>query len=313
MISYVKPGIDLKEDSEEINKIFESGQFCLGEYTKGLEEFFKDTYGVKYAVTCCNATSGLIVAVKAAGIKNMRVGLPSFTWPSTLYALECNNNTPVFFDIDIYTWLMDIDSNKAKVDAYIAVDTFGNADIIETDLPVLYDAAHSFGNTCLCNRGVAEVVSFSFTKPVTGMQGGIILTNDFNIYEEAKELVRLSAKMCEINAFICLKNIASYQDRYKNNMKIIDMYQDLINIEFDTQESCVDTNNSTFAILVENEKRDRIYDKLKKKGVETKIYYDPLTSDFKNTNEIFSKIICLPVYKDMYLEVPKICKIINEA
>ena len=314
MIPFVKPGINLGIELNEVDKIIKSGQFCLGDYTNRLENSIRNMYKAKYAIACCNATNGLIIAFKAVGIKNMKVGIPAFTWPSTLYALECNNNTPVFFDIDRDTWTMDLHSNKEKVDAIIAVDTFGNPSYIESDVPVIYDAAHSFGAYGIGNRGIVEVMSFSFTKPVVAMQGGIILTSDDKVYEEAKELVRLSAKICEINALVGLNNMRSYIVRLHDNMKIIGMYKDLIKVPYECQHYNVNGNFSTFAILLENkEKRDNVYNQLKKEGVETKVYYEPLATGFKNTDEIFSKIMCLPVYSQMILEVPRICNIINKS
>ena len=314
MISYVKPGIDLGKELNNVDNIIKSGQFCLGDYTKKLEDSIKKMYKVKHAIACCNATNGLIVAFKAAGIKNMRVGIPAFTWPSTLYALECNNNTPVFFDIDRDTWTININSNKEKVDAFISVDTFGNPTHLDTNVPVIYDAAHSFGSGSIGNRGIVEVLSFSFTKPVVAMQGGMILTNDDNVYKEAKELVRLSAKICEVNVLIGVNNVGSYSDKLNNNLSIIEMYTNLIKVPFEHQHYNVNGNFSTFAILLESkEKRDNVYNKLKENDIEAKIYYDPLVSGFPVTNEIYSKILCLPVYSQMVLEVPKICKIINEA
>jgi len=314
MISYVKPGIDLGKELSNVNDIIESGQFCLGDYTNYLERSIKKMYRVKHAIACCNATSGLIVAFKAAGIKNMRVGIPAFTWPSTLYALECNNNIPVFLDIDRDTWTVNLNNNVEKIDAIIAVDTFGNPSYLNLDIPVIYDAAHSFGAYNIGHRGIVEVMSFSFTKPIVAMQGGIILTNDDTVYEEAKELVRLSAKMCEINALVCLESKNSYIDRLHDNMKIINMYKQFIKVPFECQHYNVNGNFSTFAILLEDkEKRDNVYNKLKENDIEAKIYYDPLVSGFPVTDEIYSKILCLPVYKDMVLEVPRISKIINEA
>jgi len=315
MIPYVKPGINLGVNSSiNVHEIIRSGKFCLGDYTNKLEEVIKLKYNVKYAVACCNATNGLIIAFKAAGIKNMRVGIPSFTWPSTLYALECNNNVPVFFDIDKDSWTIDVNSNDEYVDAYIAVDTFGNPANIVTEKPIIYDAAHSFGTYNIGNRGIVEVLSFSFTKPITGMQGGMILTNDENVHEEAKELVRLSAKICEINAFVCLKSKELYVDKLLSAMRIMNLYKELIKIPFKVQEYNMSGNYSTFAILLETtEKRDNIYNELKDIGIETKIYYEPLVKGFKNTDDIYSRILCLPVYVNMISEISKICKIINEV
>ena len=95
-------------------------------------------------------------------------------------------------------------------------------------------------------------------------------------------------------------------------MEIIDKYRALIKIPFTEQEIKTATNHSVFAILLESKSlRDRIVKKLDSIEVETKIYYEPLVKGYVNTDCIFNRILCLPVYGKMEHAVPDICRAIN--
>jgi len=321
-IQFAKPCVELnKFEMEEIYKICHSGQFCEGKYVEQVEDYFRTTCNVKYAISCSSATQGLVIALKAADIVNKTVALPAFTWPSTLYALGCNNCTPYFCDININTWnilpppefVIKDRVIASEIEAIIPVDVFGNDSYINDDRPVIYDAAHGFGLSKLGQRGLAEVVSFSFTKPVTGMQGGIILTNNEKLYEDANELRRLSAKMCEINALILMNEIKRKDEKLFERIRLIELYRYYLDVPFTEQVVECDSNYSTYSILLEIEKRDRVVKAFKENNVEVKVYYDPLISGLTNTDFIYNRILSLPIYSKIEDEIPRICKIINES
>jgi dTDP-4-amino-4,6-dideoxygalactose transaminase len=209
--------------------------------------------------------------------------------------------------------------DETYVDAFLPVDVFGNKSFIETNLPVIYDAAHGYGLSDLGQRGNAEVISFSYTKIVQGMQGGAILTNDDALAEKCRIMVHRYGKITELNAYIVLKSIGDYCDNRSAREEIIIEYHTLIKVPRKEQVIQTETNYSVYAILLETtETRDKIYDALVKNDVETKIYYQPVVEDteyfrraYPNTFDIYSRILALPVYPD--LEVEPICKIINEA
>ncbi|MHA1233172.1 MAG: DegT/DnrJ/EryC1/StrS family aminotransferase [Candidatus Helarchaeota archaeon] len=98
-IQFSKPDVKLtQDDMKKIQTSIESGWFCNGKYVQELEKHFRDKFKVKYAIACSNCTSGLIIAFKVLDIKNKDVAIPVFTWPSTLFAIECNENYPIFRD-----------------------------------------------------------------------------------------------------------------------------------------------------------------------------------------------------------------------
>jgi len=284
-----------------IEDVIESGWVSNSKNVEKLEEEFRNRFDVKYAVACSSATQGLVIAIKAAGIKEMLVGLPAFTWPSTLYAVQCNNNIPVFLDINRETWLVDYLSLSSPIDVLLAVDTFGNSfGKREYGIPVIIDAAHSFGVRDLGHRGLIEVVSLSHSKVVTAMEGGMILTNNDDFIEEIFELRRLSSRMGEINARVALQSISDY-DGYAevDRLRMVNKYLEKLDFHYFLQSVPYSNNYSNFSILLETkEKRDFLSKKLTELNYEYKVYYTPLSDSnhLVNTKYIYDRIITFPLY-----------------
>lgn len=300
---------------QKIKEVIDSGWVSIGIHMLALEYHFKEKFGVKHAIACASATTGLIIAIKAAGWKNRRVGLPAFTWPSTLYALECNGNVPVFCDIGKDTWLIsERELGNNSIDRAILVDIFGSQCTCDSFMKkeTIIDAAHGYGLPNLGKRGLAEVVSLSFTKRVTATEGGIILTDDDELAETAYELRRLSGRMAEINALIAMESIRDYADEY--NQPVINKYKKHITIPVKTQHIPTETNHSVFSILFEEPcVRNAVMTALAANGVETKVYYDPLVSGLPNTDYVYQRILSLPIHEDVIPVQDEIIEIINTA
>ncbi|PYM06011.1 MAG: hypothetical protein DMD82_09685 [Candidatus Rokuibacteriota bacterium] len=297
-----------------IREIVRSGWVSNGDHVRRLEQHFIDRFGVKHAIACSNCTQGLVIAVRAAGLAGARVALPAFTWPSTLYALLLNHCTPVWADIDPETWLIDLGSVRARYDAVLAVDTFGNEAAVRTRAPVIYDAAHGYALPRLGRRGLAEVVSLSFTKLPTAGEGGMILTNDSALAREATELRRLSARMLEMAGVIGLNSVAHYEETYLKKLQVTERYRKLLRAGFREQAVPRASNHSVFAIRLDTPAvRDRIHAALSDRGFETKVYYDPLAVGLPNTDYVYNRLLALPTYPQMMGKVRQICDIINRA
>lgn len=316
-VQFSKPTITLeKSDYREIDQVIRSGWVSIGANMEKLEAYFRKRFGVEHAIACSCCTQGLIVAMKAAGWRNKKIAVQSFTWPSTIYAIESNiGNTPVFCDIDPHTWLADLSSlPDNSYDTVLAVDTFGNQANVKTSKPIIYDAAHGFDVKELGHRGLAEVISFSFTKVVSAAEGGMILTNDDNLAETARELRRLSCRMEEINAIIALRSLKNYKKNQKAKLETIERYLAALDFSYAVQRVPISTNHSVFAILLDTQReRDAIAYALTNAAVEFKTYYEPLVTGLKHTDSVYSRMIALPVHPHMASQQGKICKVINKA
>lgn len=320
-IKFGHPNIECNPELlKKIQDVLNSGWVSIGKHMEALENHFRERFGVKHAIACASATTGLIIAIKAAGWKNQRVALPAFTWPSTLYALECNGNTPRFLDIERDTWLVHPSKEHYRLEELspiIMVDIFGNQYDIKWSIPkenIIIDAAHSYGLPNLGKRGLAEVVSLSFTKVVTATEGGMILTDDDKLAETAIELRRLSGRMEEINALIAMDSINRQVANGNTRVEVIDEYRKHIKVSIKPQVIPTVHNCSVFSILFEEPcVRNAVMTALDRNGVETKVYYDPLVSGLPNTDYVYQRILSLPIHKDVAPVQDEIIEIINTA
>lgn len=313
MIQYSVPNIELTSDDYKIIKqILDDGRVSIGRYNELLEEHFTDITNFKYAIAVNNATTGLIIALKAAGWKGKKIGVPAFTWPSTIYALESNNNIPVFCDITTDGWHLIAPEG---IDYLMPVDTFGKPAGLYNH-QCIYDSAHSYGVESLGLRNeLAAVISMSFTKPVTATEGGMILTNESTVAEIAKELRRLSGRLPEVNAFVGLRSAEKYKSKFmEHRAGVVQKYKAKLDFDFSTQKTEDYYNDSVFSILLPSSiERDAIRKALTDNQIEIKVYYEPLVSGLPNTDNIFSRIISLPIHKDIDKHQDMIIELANNA
>ena len=157
---------------------------------------------VPYTSLVSNGTIGLIIALKALGIKEVITTPYSFV--ATSHSLLWNNIKPIFIDIDPNTLNLDAKKIESAITsdttAIMPVHVYGNpcdVDQIELiakkhNLKVIYDASHAFGVRCHCgsilNHGDLSVLSFHATKVFNTFEGGAIITKDKKIKDHIDQL-----------------------------------------------------------------------------------------------------------------------------
>ncbi len=99
---------------------------CVQELEQRLAEFT----GVKHCIAMCNATVALEIVIRALGLKD-EVIVPSFTFIATAHALQWQNVTPVFCDVDPATHNLDprrvIEAITPRTTGIIGVHLWGRA------------------------------------------------------------------------------------------------------------------------------------------------------------------------------------------
>lgn len=164
-----------------------------GRYVQELEQRLAARIGVKHCIAMCNGTVALEIAVRALDLAG-EVILPSFTFVATAHALQWQQVTPVFCDVDPATHNIDPRRIEAlitpRTTGIIGVHLWGRPCPIEQleeiarrrGLKLLFDAAHAFGCSAggrgIGNFGQAEVFSFHATKFFNTFEGGAVATND---------------------------------------------------------------------------------------------------------------------------------------
>ncbi|MCD6429545.1 DegT/DnrJ/EryC1/StrS family aminotransferase [bacterium] len=200
MIPIAKPVFDDEMISAASN-ILKSGMVVQGKKVEEFEERFANYIGVKYAVAVSNGTSALHTAILSYNIKSGdEVIVPSFSFIATANSVMMCGAKPVFSDVG-EDFCIDIEDVKEKITpktkAIMPVHLYGQPcdmkaimDIVEDHkLILIEDAAQAHGAEFAGKRvGSFGTGCFSFyaTKNMTTIEGGMITTDDKNVYERAK-------------------------------------------------------------------------------------------------------------------------------
>ena len=202
LLPYGHQWID-EEDIKAVSEVLRSDWITQGPKVAEFEEEFARYVGAKYAVAVNSGTSALHAACFAANIEK---GDEAITTPIT-FAASANcvlyqGGTPVFADIDADTLNIDPEEIKKKITkrtkALIPVDFTGlpvNLESIlqiakDNNLVIIEDASHALGATYKGSKigSISDITTFSFhpVKHITTGEGGMITTNNKEIYERLK-------------------------------------------------------------------------------------------------------------------------------
>jgi len=144
-----------------------AGSPMMGHWSKTLKKRIATFLGVRNCVAMCNATVALESAIRALQLKG-EVIVPAFTFIATAHALQWQEITPVFADMDPATHNISPASIERRITprttGILGVHVWGRAcdtDAIEAlgqkhNLTVMYDAAHAFG----CSRNGRMIGGF---------------------------------------------------------------------------------------------------------------------------------------------------------
>ncbi|MEH2163714.1 MAG: DegT/DnrJ/EryC1/StrS family aminotransferase [Nostoc sp.] len=244
-----------------------------GIYVQEFEQRIADFIGVKHCIATCNATVALEIAIRAAGLKG-EVIVPSFTFIATAHALQWQEITPVFCDIDPQTH--NIDPNKIfqsitpHTTGILGVHLWGrpcNVEVLSEiahtyNLKLIFDAAHAFGcshqGRMIGSFGDAEVFSFHATKFLNTFEGGAIVTNNDELAAKIRLMTNFgfagidnviyigtNGKMHETSAAMGLTGLESLEEfvaiNYRNYQQYKQELQSIAGlrlINYDKTEKC---------------------------------------------------------------------------
>lgn len=200
-IPYGKQWITDK-DIEKMKEVLKSDFLTTGPYVKEFEEKFAKYVGAKYAIAVANGTAALHLSAQALGVeKGTEVITSPMTFAATANSVLYNSGKPVFADIT-ERGLIDPSEIKKKITksttGVIPVDYMGlpyNHKQVkeiaeENDLCVLEDGCHAIGaefnNQKIGSCEFTDLTVFSFhpVKHITTGEGGMITTNNEELYEK---------------------------------------------------------------------------------------------------------------------------------
>ena len=287
-----------------------------GAYINRFEAAFAEYTGAKHAISCCNGTVVLHLALLAFGIgAGDEVIVPSFTYIATANAVRYCNAIPVLADCLEDTWNIDPKDIERKITsrtkAIIPVHLYGNPCDMnaimsiakEHNLYVLEDAAECHGakyNGKMTGT-IGDIGTFSFfgNKIITTGEGGMITTNNDEFAEKMRILkgqgmdpnkrywfnvIGYNYRMTNIEAAIGLAQLENIDTHIANRNHVAKWYQEYFlpikdNISF--QQITANSENVwwMFSILLKDNvsiSRDELMDKLKSDGIETRPLFYPM-------------------------------------
>jgi len=200
------------EDVQEVAKVLKSDYLTQGPKIVEFEAAFAKYVGSKYAVAVANGTAALHLCAIALGVRpGQKVITTPITFAATANCVEYCGGEVIFSDIDPETYLLDAKKVKQLLDrsprgtyhGIIPVDFGGLAVNLEEfrkladeyDLWIIEDSCHApggfftdeSGNKRYCGDGKsADLAIFSFhpVKHIAAGEGGMITTNDKELYEK---------------------------------------------------------------------------------------------------------------------------------
>lgn len=340
-----------QDDKKSVIRVLNSGWLTMGEEVKNFEKNVSSYLGIKYAIAVNSGTSALDIALKCLGIKRGdEVIIPALTYIATGNAVLYNQGTPVFVDVDetlnIDTSLIE-EKITDRTKAILNIDLGGNVSNYSElqkisrkhNIPMIVDGAQSFGSEYqgvkCCTHGLLNTTSFHAAKIVTTVEGGMVFTNDRELFLKAQILrnqgdvsrfdhqyLGHNYRMVDLLAAMGNSQMARFEETLKARKEKVCYYKEhLKNVEYPTELENIVNCHFLFLILIDQ--RDALNAYLNKNGIETRITYprplneQPLfkkysTEIFQKAKEVSQRVISLPLYHGLgRKEQEYIIKIIN--
>jgi dTDP-4-amino-4,6-dideoxygalactose transaminase len=181
------------------------GHHAGGYWVQRLADEWQSTFGVRHAVPCNSATSGLMAACMAVGIgPGDRVWCPATTMSATASCAKILGANVEFIDIEPVTFSMDlkqIGGSKGKPKAVIVTNLFGHPAYLQeiklwclvNKVWMIEDNAQSpfakVGEHYAGTVGHLGVFSLNIHKHLQTGEGGIVVSNDDDLALKVRDAV----------------------------------------------------------------------------------------------------------------------------
>ncbi|MBI65518.1 MAG: pyridoxal phosphate-dependent aminotransferase [Candidatus Marinimicrobia bacterium] len=204
---YLSPPFMGDNEKKYLNNAFDSNWIApLGPHVDAFEEEISRYLDIAYGSALSSGTAALHLALKLLGIKEGDAVLcPSLTFAASSNVILYEKAIPVFLDVDINTWTIDLEVlelaiKKYRPKALIAVDLYGQScqyvDIIDicnrNNVFLIEDAAEALGseyNNRKCGTfGSLGILSFNGNKIITTSGGGMLISDNEDFINKAKFL-----------------------------------------------------------------------------------------------------------------------------
>lgn len=288
-----------------------------GKYVTEFEQKFAAYCDCKYGVAVCNGTVALHLALASLGIgEGDEVIIPTYTMIASAFAVCYTGAKPVFVDADKDTWNIDVRKIEEKITkhtkAIMPVHVYGkmcDMDVIteiagKYNLYIIEDAAEAHGATYKGRKSgsFSHIAAFSFfaNKNITTGEGGMVVTNDEKIYQQAKyyknvcfpmngsrnythEHIGFNYRMSNVVAAIGLAQVEKADEyrslRIQNNSIYREMLADIPGVQMQSlpENGCTDVcwmNSVVIDSQLYHHTKDDLIAYLKEHGIDTRLLFN---------------------------------------
>ncbi|SHI41105.1 dTDP-4-amino-4,6-dideoxygalactose transaminase [Clostridium cavendishii DSM 21758] len=239
-------------------------------------------FNKKYCCFTGSGTTAIYLILKALNLQNKKIVYPTITCMAPVNAAVYAGYEPIFCDVSLNNYTMDLNSLKNILDEYdvgvvVPTHVYGHKCNMkeiskvahEKGCFVLEDAAQTIS---LSEFSDASIMSFGHTKILeTEQGGGAIFTDDERLYGNLKiEKALIKIKPKNINELF-----DTYREKYyyimKNKQEGFNNYKEIYNLQINSKDTFIydaDENNEILekvkdidVIIKERNKRGKLYEK----------------------------------------------------
>lgn len=344
MIPIYRPYFDEREE-EAVAQVLRSGWIGLGPKTEEFEERFSERVGARYGVALNSATSGLHLALKLLDIgPGDEVLAPTLTFVATAMIARYDGARPVLCDIEHSSLCLDVgDAERRRTSRTRAVIPvlYGGHVMPDVDLgvPSIYDCAHAIGSDFDAG-GKLCCWSFHAVKNITTGDGGMITTDDEDLYRRALRLrwlgiekstwddvdrafpweyrieeVGFKYHMNDIAAALGLAQLEKLDDMQAIRHRLVRQYLEELDGVPGVELPPYEPTSSWHLFVIRTPHRDELSLYLKERGINTGAHYKPLhlyplfhEYPLPVAEEQWPKLLTLPLFPALTSEqVSEIC------
>jgi len=308
-IPLIKPQINEKFLCKVVLELAKSGILTKGKYVNAFQDELQQYLKTDYALATTSATTALHLGLLVGNIKaGDEVLVSDYSFPASGNVVAQIGAKPVFVDINLVDFNMDVDDLKKKITkkskAIMVVHAFGYpanmSEIMKIakkhHLFVIEDAACAIGskfqNKFLGTWGDVGCFSFHPRKVITTGEGGAIVTNNKKIAgrlevlrnhggiqgKDGQEFVEIgyNYRMSELQAAMGLEQLRRAEQIIKCRQEIAKKYLKLLkniqNIQLPHEPENGEFNFQSFVVLLDrNIDRGQVIQKMTTRGIETTI------------------------------------------
>ena len=323
------------EDIEAVKQSLQGDWITRGAKVLAFEQAVADFCGAKYAVAFNSGTSALMAAYSSvdANANDRLITTPNTFVATAGGAMHCQV-TPIFIDIDRNTGNFDLNQLKINIDNFeatrgrliiapvhfsgIAVDMQKLDGLLASpDSVVIEDAAHAIGSyypdgktrVGSCRWSHMTIFSFHPSKTITTGEGGMVTTNDENLFNRLRryrdngierdpqnsteqnqlgyyEVMQITGNyhFTEIQAALGISQLNRLDEFVAKRRALVKRYREKLqnasHIRLFTDQNDKQTAFHLFVVQINfsayGKTRKEVMIKLKDKGIGTQVHYIPM-------------------------------------